>query len=94
MMERELIDMFMGTLKGSYYDRMVGSTSVGFSELVMAGERIEVGLKMGKIQSASVGSFTGGSGKKLFSWYPKKKENESSEIYSQRGRGRIPQQQQ
>lgn len=49
MMERELIDMFMGTLKGPYFYRILGSTSVVFSELVMAGERIEVGLNMGKI---------------------------------------------
>ncbi|XP_050875925.1 uncharacterized protein LOC127079584 [Lathyrus oleraceus] len=46
-MERELVNMFMDTLQGPYYDRMVGSTSTGFSEFVMAGERIEVGLKMG-----------------------------------------------
>lgn len=49
LMERELFDMFMGTLQGPYYDRMVGITSTGFSELVIPGERIEVGLKMGKI---------------------------------------------
>lgn len=82
MMERELVDMFMGTLKGPYYDRMVRSTSVGFSELVMEGERIEVGMKMGKIQSANDSSFAGRSGKKPFSGYPKKKEGESSAMYS------------
>lgn len=48
LMERELVDMFMGTLQGPYYDRMVGSTSTSFFELVMAGERIEAGPKMGK----------------------------------------------
>lgn len=94
MMEKELIDMFMGTLQGPYYDRMVGSTSVGFYELVMAGERIKVGLKMGKIQSSNVGSSAGGGSKKPFSGYSKKKENESSEVYSHRGRGRIQQQEQ
>ena len=76
-MERELVDMFMGTLQVLYYDRMVGSSSVGFFELVMAGERFEVGLKMGKIQSANTSSSTGGSGKKPFNGYPKKKEGES-----------------
>lgn len=49
LMERELVDMFMGTLQGPYYNIMVGSTYTSFSELVMAGDRIEVGLKMGKI---------------------------------------------
>ena len=43
-MERELIDMFMSTLQGPFYEHMIGSTSAGFADLVMAGERIEVGL--------------------------------------------------
>lgn len=94
MMERELVDMFMGTLQGPYYDRMVESTSVGFSELVMEGERIEVGLKMDKIQSANAGSFVGESSKKSFSGYPKKKESEYSDVYIQRDRGKTQQQQQ
>lgn len=67
MMERELVDMFMGTLQGPYYDRMVGSTSEGFSELVMAGERIEAGLKMGKIQLANTSNSASGASKKSFS---------------------------
>lgn len=82
MMKRELVDIFIGTLKVTYSDRMVGSTSVGFSELVMAGERIEVGLKMGKIQSANTSNFVGRSGKKPFNGYPKKKEGEFSVVYS------------
>lgn len=73
---------------------MVGSTFVGFSKLVMAGERIEVVLKMGKIQSANVGSSAAGSGKKPFSGYPKKKKGDSSAMHSHRGRGITQQQQQ
>lgn len=87
-MERELVDMFMGTLQGPYYDRMVSSTSTGFYELVMAGERIEVGLKKGKIQSDNTGNSASGVSKKPFSGYPKKKEGESSTAYTQRGIGR------
>lgn len=93
MMERELVDMFMGTLQGMYYDRMVGSTSTGFSELVMARERIDAGLKMGKIQLANAGNYASGASKKSFSRYPKKKEGESNSIYAQRVIGR-PQYQQ
>lgn len=88
MMERDLVDMFMGTLQGPYYDRMVGSTSTNFSELVMARERIEVGLKMGKIQLANAGNSASGDGKKPFSGYHKKKKGESSVVYAQRGKGR------
>lgn len=87
-MERELFDMFMGTLQGPYYDKMVDSTSTGFFELVMDGERIEAGLKMGKMQSANTGSSGSGVSKKSFSGYPKKKKGESSAAYTQRGKGR------
>lgn len=70
---------------------MVGTTSTGFSDLVMAGERIEAGLKMGKIQSASSSSSSSGAIKKPFGEYVKKKEGETSAIYVQRGRPQCPQ---
>lgn len=68
--------MFMVTLKGPYYDRMAGSTSNGLSKLVMVGERIQAGLKMGKVQLANTGISSSGVVKKLLSGYPKKKEGE------------------
>lgn len=40
------MNMFMSTLQGPYLDRMVGSASSGFSNLVAIGERIENCLKM------------------------------------------------
>ena len=43
LLEKELVDMFMGTLQGLYYDKMVGSISSGFADLVTIGERIETG---------------------------------------------------
>lgn len=49
LLEREFVDMSMGNLQGPYLDRAVGSTSSGFSDLVLAGERIENMIKMGKI---------------------------------------------
>lgn len=88
-MERELVDMFMGTLQGPYYDRMVGSTSVGFSELVMAGERMEVGMKMGRIQTAGANN---GATKKPFDGYAKKGEGETSTAYALKGRAQYQQQ--
>lgn len=56
LMERELVDMFMGTLQGPYYTMMIGSTFVGFSDLVMAGERVEARIKSGKIQAVVANS--------------------------------------
>lgn len=82
-----MVELFMGMMQGVYYDRMVGSTSVGFSELVMTGERIEIGLKLGKLQMDNAGNAPGGAGKKPLSGYPKKKE-EASAVYGHRsGRG-------
>src|SRR3954465_9530124 len=50
LLERELVDMFMNTLKDPYLNMMVGCASSEFSSLVVVGERIENALKMGKIQ--------------------------------------------
>lgn len=72
--------MFMSTLQGPFHDCMVGSTSEGFSGLVMAGERIEAGLKMGKIQATSYNSSSSGTVKKPFGGYVKKKEGETSVV--------------
>ncbi|XP_058763419.1 uncharacterized protein LOC131636845 [Vicia villosa] len=53
LLERELVDMFMGTLQDPYLNRMVGCTTSEFSALVVVGERIEHGLKTGKIQDVA-----------------------------------------
>ncbi|XP_050889757.1 uncharacterized protein LOC127095055 [Lathyrus oleraceus] len=74
-LERELVYMFMGNLQGSYLDRMVGSTSSGFSDLVLAGERIENMIKMGKIQNSDN---TSNASKKPFVPYGKKREGETN----------------
>ena len=49
LLGKELVDMFMGNQQGLYYDKMVGSVTSGFSDLVTIGERIKTGLKSGKI---------------------------------------------
>lgn len=95
MLEKEMIDMFMGMLQGAFYDRMVGTTTTGFSDLVMAGERIEAGLKLGKIQASGSGGSSGTTVKKPFGGYVKKKERETSAIYRSRpqfSHARLPQQ--
>ena len=42
--------MFLGTLSGPFFKHLIGSSSVGFTELIMIGERVEVGIKSGKTQ--------------------------------------------
>ena len=52
LLEKEFVDIFMGTLQGVYFEKMVGSVLSGFSDIVTIGERIEAGVKSGKIQRA------------------------------------------
>lgn len=64
------MDMFMGTLQGPYYLMIIGSTSTGLTDLVMAGECVEYGIKLGEIQVVTASSSAGG--KKPFSGAVKK----------------------
>ncbi|XP_058774221.1 uncharacterized protein LOC131648485 [Vicia villosa] len=75
LLERELVDIFMSTLQGLYYEKMVGNISSGFSDLVIIGERIENGLRSGKIQGASTTSFNSGN---LTSNFTNKEEGETN----------------
>ena len=50
MTDKELNKMFLNTLKTPYYDRMIGNSNTNFSDVVSAGEMIESGVKIGKIE--------------------------------------------
>ena len=50
MIEKELNKMFLNTLKTPYYDRMIGNSNTNFSDVVSAGEMIESGVKLSKIE--------------------------------------------
>ena len=71
--DRELVDMFLGTLSGPFFNHLIGSSSSGFTELILTGERIEAGIKEGKIQKGASSS----TEKKPF-------KKESSVVYSSR----------
>ena len=47
--DREMVDMFMGTLTGPFFNLLIRSSSSGFTEMVLIGERIENGIRSGKI---------------------------------------------
>ena len=51
MTDKELNKTFLNTLKAPYYNRMVGNLNTNFSDVVSAGEMIESGIKLGKIES-------------------------------------------
>ena len=42
--------MFLGTLFGPFFNHLIGSSSVGFTELILTGEQVEAGIKSGKIK--------------------------------------------
>ena len=52
MTNKELNKMFLNTLKTLYYDRRIWNLNINFSNVVFAGEMIESGVKLGKIESA------------------------------------------
>ena len=81
LLEKALVDMFMGTLQGVYYENMVGSISSGFSDLVTIGERIETGIKSVKIQGGSSNSPF--NTKRLVPNFTKRKEGEVNVVASQ-----------
>ena len=45
MTDKELNKMFFNTLKEPYYDRMIENSNKDFSDVVLAGEIIEAGVK-------------------------------------------------
>jgi len=51
--EKEMITMFIETLQAPFYEHVLGSVSSNFSDIVTIGERIEHGLKSGKITQGS-----------------------------------------
>ena len=58
MTDKELNKMFLNTLKAPYYDRMIGNSNTNFLDVVFAGEMIESGVKLGKIESTKAKKLT------------------------------------
>ena len=51
--DRELVDMFFSMLRGPFYNHLLGSYLVGFTELILTRECVENGIRSGKIQVAT-----------------------------------------
>ena len=75
--DRELVDMFMGTLTGPFFNHLIESSSSGFTELILTGEHVEGGIRSGKIQVDASSSAV----KKAFNG-----KKETNVIYGQKGR--------
>ena len=77
--ERELIDMFLSTLSGPFFNHLIGSSSTGFTKLILSGEWVEAGIKNGKIQkdasSAAVRKPFNGK-KEVVAVYPQRNQDQ------------------
>ncbi|RDX97806.1 hypothetical protein CR513_19380, partial [Mucuna pruriens] len=72
--ERKMVTIFINTLPSPYYNKVVGSVTSNFADLVVVGERIELGIRSGKFAHVSRNV---GFAKKLTS---KKKKGEANAV--------------
>ena len=77
--DRELVDMFMGSLTDHFFNHLIRSSSAGFTELILTGEQVEGGIRSGKIQVATSSSTV----KKTFNG-----KKETNVVYGQKGHGK------
>ena len=80
MSNRELVYMILGTLTCSFFNHLMGRSSAGFTELILTEERVEVGIRSGKIKGAA---FSNTSKKPLSG------KREVSAAYGQRKHGKV-----
>ena len=76
---RELVDMFLGTLSGPFFNHLIDNSSSGFTELIFTGERVEAGIRSGKIHK----DVSSSSAQKPFTG-----KKEASAAYGPRGQNR------
>ena len=54
--EKELNGLFMDTLSPLFWEKMIGSVSSSFTDLVTTDQRLEEGIKNGKVSKAAESS--------------------------------------
>jgi hypothetical protein len=85
--EKEMTKLFLKTLSQFYYEKMVGSTSRSFAEMVGVGVSLEEGVREGRL----VKDETSASGTKKFgNHFPRKKEQEVSMVAHGRPQQNYP----
>lgn len=78
--EKETTVMFVNTLRAPYYERLVGSATKNFADMVISGEMIETAIKQGKIEGGDMANTRKGG---TF----KRKEGEAQAITSGQHQG-------
>ncbi|XP_050889924.1 uncharacterized protein LOC127095252 [Lathyrus oleraceus] len=88
LFDNELVDIFMGTLQGLYFEKMIGSSSTNFADMVTIGERVKSGLKSGKITDTTAPRTIN---KRPYGGFAKKKEGEANAVTAKaRPRYQVP----
>lgn len=54
LMEKEIASLFVRTLQGPYFDKLLGSVTNRFSDVVIAGEQVEDAIREGRLSDANV----------------------------------------
>jgi hypothetical protein len=49
LLDKEIVTLFANTLKASYYEHVMGRSTQQFTDVVVAAERIEQGVKSGRV---------------------------------------------
>jgi len=80
--EKEVVTMFIDTLQSPFYDKMIRSISSNFSDIVVIGERVESGMRSGKITHNSNAAI---NIKKPLTMIGKKKEGETHAVTLDQG---------
>ena len=65
--DKEMVTMFLSTLQHPFYEHMVGIVSYKFANIVIIGERVEAGIRSGRICTsmiANINEFGSQSGEK------------------------------
>lgn len=83
--EKEMTKLFLKMLSPFYYDRMVASAPIDFTEMVNMGLRLEEGVREGRLKEGG----SADSSSKYGNGLPKQKEHDAKTISQEKHR-RLP----
>ncbi|XP_050915290.1 uncharacterized protein LOC127130297 [Lathyrus oleraceus] len=86
--DKELADWFVDTVRPEFYERMVGSVTTNFADIVAVGVKVELAMKSGKMSSGSSSTSSKDQAKKTSVNPQRKKEGETHDVSSDRRRNR------
>ncbi|XP_050919599.1 uncharacterized protein LOC127137156 [Lathyrus oleraceus] len=86
--DKELADWFVDTVRPEFYERMVGSVTTNFADIVVVGVKVELAMKSGKMSSGSSSTSSKDQAKKTSVNPQRKKEGETHVVSSDRRRNR------